>query len=71
VKVIQGPQEGQEGKVTAILRKENRVIVEDVNMVLLFVSPLPQQTSHENEFLEKKNCQERSTDPWENCIETL
>lgn len=33
VKVIQGPQEGQEGKVLAVLRKNNRVIIEDVNMV--------------------------------------
>jgi ribosomal protein L24 len=39
VKVIQGPQEGQEGKVTAILRKENRVIIEDVNMVLQLSLP--------------------------------
>lgn len=33
VQVIQGPQTGQQGKVLAILRKKNRVIVEGVNMV--------------------------------------
>eukprot|EP00602_Paraphysomonas_sp_CaronLab_P009040 CAMPEP_0185025362 /NCGR_PEP_ID=MMETSP1103-20130426/8353_1 /TAXON_ID=36769 /ORGANISM="Paraphysomonas bandaiensis, Strain Caron Lab Isolate" /LENGTH=162 /DNA_ID=CAMNT_0027558551 /DNA_START=153 /DNA_END=641 /DNA_ORIENTATION=+ len=32
VRVIQGPQEGQEGKVLAVLRKKNLVIVENVNM---------------------------------------
>ena len=33
VHVIQGPQKGQQGKVLKVLRKNNRVIVEGVNMV--------------------------------------
>lgn len=41
VKVIQGPQEGQEGKVLAVLRKANRVIIEDVNMVRIVKTYLP------------------------------
>ena len=31
--MIQGPQEGQQGKVLAVLRAKNRVVIEDVNMV--------------------------------------
>ena len=33
VRVIQGPQTGQEGKVLDILREKNRILVEGVNMV--------------------------------------
>ena len=32
IEVIQGPQVGRRGKVAAVLRQKNRVIVEDVNM---------------------------------------
>ena len=35
VQVIQGPQTGQKGKVLQILRKANRVIVDQVNLVKL------------------------------------
>jgi transcription antitermination factor NusG len=34
VRVIQGPQSGHDGKVLHVLRKQNRVIVEGVNMVI-------------------------------------
>ena len=34
VQVIQGPQRGQQGKVIKMLRKDNRVIIEGVNMVI-------------------------------------
>ena len=33
VEVIQGPQTGQKGKVLQVLRKANRIIVDQVNMV--------------------------------------
>jgi transcription antitermination factor NusG len=33
VKVIQGPQTGGQGKILQVLRKDNRVIIEGVNMV--------------------------------------
>lgn len=33
VKVIQGPQSGGQGKILQVLRKDNRVIIEGVNMV--------------------------------------
>jgi hypothetical protein len=33
VQVIQGPQTGQKGKVLAVIREKNRVIIENVNMV--------------------------------------
>mmetsp|Transcript_2576 Transcript_2576/g.2549 ORF Transcript_2576/g.2549 Transcript_2576/m.2549 type:complete len:183 (-) Transcript_2576:137-685(-) len=42
VKVIQGPLEGQEGKVLAVIRKKNRVIIEDVNMRRRIVKKDPQ-----------------------------
>ncbi len=35
VQVIQGPQTGQKGKITKVLRKDNRVIIDGVNMVSL------------------------------------
>jgi len=34
VQVIQGPQEGQKGKVLHVLRKDNRIVIEGVNMVI-------------------------------------
>lgn len=34
VQVTQGPQTGQSGKVLAVLRDTNRLIIENVNMVL-------------------------------------
>lgn len=33
VRVIQGPQTGQQGKVMQVLREKNRVLIEGVNMV--------------------------------------
>jgi transcription antitermination factor NusG len=43
VKVIQGPQAGQQGKVLKVLRWQCRVIVEGVNLVNLnFIIVLPQ-----------------------------
>ena len=39
VKVITGSNKGKEGKVTAILKKDNRVIVEGVNIVKKHVKP--------------------------------
>lgn len=39
VRVIQGPQQGQQGKVTDVLRKSNRIIVEGVNMRKRAVKP--------------------------------
>jgi large subunit ribosomal protein L24 len=39
VKVIQGPQEGQQGKVVTMLRHQNRVIIEGVNMRRRAVKP--------------------------------
>ena len=33
VQVTEGPQAGQKGKVMAVLRKANRIIVADCNMV--------------------------------------
>jgi transcription antitermination factor NusG len=37
VEVIQGPQTGQKGKVLDILRKDNRIIIENVNMVYVII----------------------------------
>ena len=39
VKVITGSNKGKEGKVSKVLRKENRVIVEGVNIVKKHVKP--------------------------------
>ena len=39
VKVITGTNKGKEGKVSKVLRKENRVIVEGVNIVKKHVKP--------------------------------
>lgn len=39
VRVVQGPQAGQEGKVLQILRKANRVLVENVNIRKRSVKP--------------------------------
>jgi hypothetical protein len=36
VKVIQGPQTGEQGKVIQVLRASNRVLIENVNMVFKF-----------------------------------
>ncbi len=36
VEVINGPQTGQRGEVLKVLRKENRVIVNQVNMVIIY-----------------------------------
>lgn len=34
VEVIEGPQKTQRGKILAVLRRKNRVIIEGVNMVI-------------------------------------
>ncbi len=39
VVVISGKDKGKEGKITHILRKENRVVVEGVNIVKKHVKP--------------------------------
>eukprot|EP01036_Dinobryon_divergens_P036123 gene36123-46964_t len=39
VQVIQGPQTGQKGKVLAVIREKNRVIIENVNMRNRYVKP--------------------------------
>ncbi len=39
VKVISGSCKGKEGKVTRVLRSENRVIVEKINIVKKHVKP--------------------------------
>lgn len=33
VKVIKGPQKGQQGKVLEVIRPKNRIIIDGVNMV--------------------------------------
>jgi large subunit ribosomal protein L24 len=40
VQVIQGPQTGQKGKVSVVIREKNRVIIDDVNMRMRNVKPL-------------------------------
>ena len=44
VVVISGKEKGKEGKITHVLRKENRVVVEGVNMVKKHVKPNGQGT---------------------------
>ena len=44
VVVIAGKDKGKEGKITHVLRKENRVVVEGVNMVKKHVKPNGQGT---------------------------
>lgn len=39
VKVITGANKGKEGKVSKVLRSENRVIIEGINMVKKHVKP--------------------------------
>lgn len=39
VKVITGSNKGKEGKITAVLKNENRVVVEGVNLVKKHVKP--------------------------------
>lgn len=39
VKVITGKYKGKEGKVTTVLRQENRVVVEGINIVSKHVKP--------------------------------
>ena len=39
VRVITGSNKGKEGKVTAVLKNENRVVVEGINMVKKHVKP--------------------------------
>ncbi len=39
VKVITGSNKGKEGKVSKVLRKENKVLVEGVNMVKKHIKP--------------------------------
>ena len=39
VRVVQGPQEGQQGKVLQVLRKQNRVLVDGVNVRKRAVKP--------------------------------
>jgi hypothetical protein len=43
VQVVQGPQQGQSGVVTAVLRRQNRIIIDGVNMVS---SPAPKPSTH-------------------------
>lgn len=40
VKVMQGPQAGQQGKVLQVLRKDNRILIEGVNIRRRMVKPL-------------------------------
>jgi len=44
VVVISGKDKGKEGKITHVLRKENRVVVEGVNIVKKHVKPNGQGT---------------------------
>ena len=44
VVVISGKDKGKEGKITHVLRKENRVVVEGVNVVKKHVKPNGQGT---------------------------
>lgn len=44
VVVISGKDKGKEGKITHVLRKENRVVVEGVNIVKKHVKPNGQNT---------------------------
>lgn len=39
VKVIAGKEKGKEGKVVAVLKKDNRVLVEGINMVTKHTKP--------------------------------
>ena len=39
VKVVQGPQEGQQGTVLQVLRRQNRILVEGVNVRRRAVPP--------------------------------
>ena len=39
VVVISGKDKGKEGKITHVLRKENRVVVEGINMIKKHVKP--------------------------------
>jgi len=39
VKVITGSNKGKEGKVSKVLRNENRIIIEGVNMVKKHIKP--------------------------------
>lgn len=43
VKVIQGPAQGDQGKVLAVLRSKNRVVVEDCNMRRRILKKNPQE----------------------------
>lgn len=36
VEVIQGPQTGQKGKVLQVIRKQNRIVVDQVNLVITY-----------------------------------
>ena len=40
VQVIQGPQTGQKGKVMAVLREKNRILIDNVNMRMRNIKPL-------------------------------
>ncbi len=44
VRILAGKDKGKEGKITHVLRKENRVVVEGVNMVKKHVKPNGQGT---------------------------
>ena len=44
VKVIQGPQAGQQGKVLQVLRKKERVLIDGVNMRRRIIKPTPDGT---------------------------
>lgn len=44
VQVVNGPQTGQKGKVLHVLRKDNRIIVDGVNMRSRIIRPLADGT---------------------------
>ena len=44
VVVISGKDKGKEGKITTVLRKENKVVVEGINIVKKHVKPNGQNT---------------------------
>ena len=44
VVVISGKDKGKEGKITTVLRKENKVVVEGINIVKKHIKPNGQNT---------------------------
>lgn len=53
VKVIAGASKGKEGKVITVLRKEDRVVVEGVNIVKKHMKP--QRTNETGGIIERPN----------------